>query len=44
MKGRYTNKFERRLAFRSWRRHIGTAKKVHFEESRKKIMPQERGL
>lgn len=37
MKGRYTDKENRRLAFREWRRHIGAAKKVQFAESRMKF-------
>jgi len=38
MKGRYTEKRERRIIFRGWRRHIGVNKKIQFEESRKKIL------
>jgi len=38
MKGRYSNKHERRVVFRGWRRHVGSNKKVHFEESRKKVI------
>ncbi len=41
MKTRGTNKLERRVSFRNWRRHIGASKRVQFEESRRKITLQE---